>query len=183
MSEHGQPGSEAAVPASGLARFVDSAEAVLRRFYTWIAYIGAAVVGLLILAVTYSMIGRKFGAALPGTQEIIEQSLVVMIMLAMGLEHMGHEKMAVDILTSRLPKKVQKIIAPIIYAIAVAILVIAVWQVVVWGMRVQDRGQTTMGVLSLPIYPFAYLSAFGIATLVPIWFLRFLTSIDRLVKR
>lgn len=183
MGEHGHPEAETQLPASGLARFASSVETVLKPVYTWIGYLGAAVLGLLILAVTYSIIGRQFGAALPGSQEIIEQSLVIMTFAVMGLEHMGHEKMAVDVLVRHLPLKLQKIIAPIVYLVAVAILVIAVWQLVVWGMRVQDRGQSTMGTLSLPIYPFAYVAAFGIATLVPIWLARFLTAVDRMVRK
>ena len=182
MSESGLPEAEAPPPASGLARFADSAEAVIRPFYTWLAYLGAAALGALILAIMYSIIGRQFGAALPGSQELIEQALVLMVFLAMGMEHMGHEKMTVDVLTRHLPRRVQKIVAPIIYALSVAILVIVVWQLVVWGKSVQDRGQTTMGVLALPIYPFAYLSAFGMTTLVPLWLIRLLRSIDEAVR-
>ena len=183
MSEQGQPEDEGALPSSGLARFASSVEAILTPFYTWLAYLGAAALGALILAVMYSIIGRQFGASLTGSQEIIEQALVLMVFLAMGLEHMGHEKMTVDVLTRHLPRRVQQIVAPIIYAIAVGILVIVVWQLVVWGKSVQDRGQTTMGVLALPIYPFAYLSAFGMATLVPLWLIRLLRSIDEAVRR
>ncbi len=182
MSEHGQAEPEAA-PVSSLGRFVASVERLLKPFYTWVAYIGAAALGLLILAVTYSIIGRQFGAALPGSQELIEQALVIMTFTVVGLEHMGHEKMTVDVITRRFPQSVQKTVAPIIYAIAVAILVMATWQLAVWGMKVQDRGQSTMGSLSLPVYPFAYLATFGMATLIPIWLLRFLTSIDRAVRR
>jgi TRAP-type C4-dicarboxylate transport system permease small subunit len=182
MSGHGPAEAPATLPTTSLGRFANSIEAFLKPIYTWIAYIGAAVLGLITLAIVYSIIGRLFGAPLPGTQELIEQSLVVMIFAAMGLEHMGHEKMSVDVLCNHLPKKVQSIVAPIIYAIAVAILVIAVWQLVSWGIRVQGRGQTTIGVLALPLYPFAYLSAFGIATLIPIWLSRLLKSIDRAVK-
>jgi TRAP-type C4-dicarboxylate transport system permease small subunit len=175
MSGHGPAEAPATLPTTSLGRFANSIEAFLKPIYTWIAYIGAAVLGLITLAIVYSIIGRLFGAPLPGTQELIEQSLVVMIFA-------GHEKMSVDVLCNHLPKKVQSIVAPIIYAIAVAILVIAVWQLVSWGIRVQGRGQTTIGVLALPLYPFAYLSAFGIATLIPIWLVRFLKSIDRAVK-
>ena len=139
--------------------------------------------GLLILAVFYSIVSRQFGAGLKGSMEIIEQSLVVITFLVMGLEHMGHEKMTVDVVIRHLPQRLQKVIAPIIYLVAIAILVIAVWQLVVFGMRAQDRGQTTMGALGLPWYPFIYLAAFGIATLVPIYLVRFLHGIDRAVKR
>jgi TRAP-type C4-dicarboxylate transport system permease small subunit len=183
MSEHGQPETAETVPASGLARFASSFEAGLRPAYTWIAYVGAAVLGLLVLAVVYSIIGRQFGAGLPGSQEIIEQSLVIIIFTVMGLEHMGHEKMTVDVIIKRFPDRLQSAIAPIIYLIAMAILAVAVWQLVVWGLRVQDRGQTTMGTLSLPLYPFTYLAAFGIFTLIPIYLVRFLAAVDRAVRK
>jgi TRAP-type C4-dicarboxylate transport system permease small subunit len=183
MSEHEESAAELAPPPSGLARFTRPAEAFLKRFYTWVGYLGAAVLGAVILGVLYSIIARKFGSSLRGSQELIEQALVLIVFLTLGIEHMGQEKMIVDVLTTHLPQKLRRIIAPVIHAIAVAILVIAAWQLVVWSMSLQDRGQTTMGVLGLPLYPFAYVSAFGIATLVPIWLIRFLNSIDEAVRR
>jgi TRAP-type transport system small permease protein len=183
MSEHGQPEAVAAGPASGLARFADSFEALLKPFYRWVAYVGATAMGLLVLVILYSVFARIFGSSLQGAQELTEQGLVVICFTLMGFEHLGHEKMTVDILVNRFPRRLQNIVACFIYLIATAILVIAVWQLIRWGMKVQDRGQTTMGALSLPIYPFAYLATFGIATLVPIYFTRLLHAIDRAVKK
>jgi TRAP-type C4-dicarboxylate transport system permease small subunit len=183
MSGHGQPEVEAALPASGLARFADSFEAVLRPFYRWVACIGTTAMGLLILAILYSIFSRVFGSSLPGAQELTEQGLVVIVFTLMGFEHLGHEKMIVDVLVNHFPKRMRDIVACFVFLLATVILVVAVWQLVRWGMRVQDRGQTTMGTLSLPLYPFAYLSAFGIATLVPIYLIRLLHSIDRAVRK
>lgn len=183
MSEHGQPEAEAALPASGLARFAGSLEAVLTPFYRWVAYIGAAAMGLLVLVILYSIFARLFGSSLTGAQELTEQALVVIVFMVMGYEHLGHEKMVVDVVVKRFPRAMQNIVACIVYVIAIAILVIAAWQLVRWGMKVQDRGQTTMGALSLPLYPFAYLATFGIATLVPIYVVRLLHAIDRVVKK
>ena len=115
MSAHGPPEAHAPPPATALGRFANSMDAFLRPFYTWLCYVAAAVLGLLILTILYSIIGRRLGAALPGSQEIIEQSLVIIVFGAMGLEHMGHEKMSVDVIARHLPKRVQMVIAPIIY--------------------------------------------------------------------
>jgi TRAP-type C4-dicarboxylate transport system permease small subunit len=183
MSEHGQPEAVAAGPASGLARFADSFEALIKPFYRAVAYIGAAAMGLLVLMILYSVFARVFGSSMPGSQELTEQGLVVIVFTLMGFEHLGHEKMIVDVLVNKFPKRLREIVAIIIYLIATGILVIAVWQLIRWGMKVQDRGQTTMGALSLPVYPFSYLSAFGIATLVPIYLIRLLHAIDEAVKR
>jgi TRAP-type C4-dicarboxylate transport system permease small subunit len=184
MSEHGQPEVEAALPASGLTRFASSIEAVYTPIYTWLSYVGAAVLALLVLAMMYSVFGRRFfGSPLPGSSDIIEMSLLIMTMTVLGLEHMGHEKMTVDAVLNRLPRRFQDVVAPIVYFIAIVILCIAVWQLIAWGIKVQGRGETTPGTLGLPKYPFAYLCALGIFTLIPIYLVRFLNSLAKVVKK
>jgi TRAP-type C4-dicarboxylate transport system permease small subunit len=176
MSEHRRPEGEAAA-TGGLTRFADSFEAVLGRIYTPIAWVGAAVLGVLVVLMVWSAIGRRFGSPLEGSGDIIEMSLLIMTATVLGLEHLGHEKMTVDLLTKRFSKKVQAVIAPIVYSCAIAILSIATWQLLVWAGKLYERGETTPGVLQLPKYPFAYLLAFGIATLVPIWVVRLLRAL------
>ena len=58
---------------------------------------------------------------------------MVIVFTLMGFEHMGHEKMTVDILVNRFPRRLQNIVACFIYLIATAILVIAVWQLIRLG--------------------------------------------------
>jgi hypothetical protein len=70
---------------------------------------------------------------------------------------------------------------PIIYLLSVAILSITVWQLVRWGVRIQSRGETTPGTLKLPKYPFAYVAAFGMLTLVPIYVSRLLRAVGELL--
>jgi TRAP-type C4-dicarboxylate transport system permease small subunit len=185
VSEHGRPpGGEAALPATGLAKSANAIEAFIKPIYTWLAYVGAAVLACLVVAMVYSVFGRRFfGAPLPGSGDIIEMSLLILTFTVLGLEHMGHEKMTVDIVTSHLPKTLREIIQPIIYILVIGILCVAVWQMVAHGMRLQARNETTPGALHLPRAPFIYLGAFGIFTLIPIFFARLLKSLDRLVKR
>jgi TRAP-type C4-dicarboxylate transport system permease small subunit len=184
MSEQGQPGGEATIPTSRLAKSADALEAFVKPIYTWLAYIGAAILGLLVLAMTWSVIGRRFfDAPLQGSGDIIEMSMLLMTFLAIGLEHMGHEKMSVEVIVDHFPKKLQDIIAPIIYFLGVAVLCMAVWQLIKWGIRIQDRGETTPGTLKLPKYPFVYFAAFGMLTVIPNYLVRLLNSLDRLVKK
>jgi TRAP-type C4-dicarboxylate transport system permease small subunit len=107
-------------------------------------------------------------------------SLLIMTATVLGLEHLGHEKMTVDLLISRLSKKAQAVIAPIIYCCAIAILCVAFYELLVYAGKLYERGETTPGVLELPKYPFAYLIAFGILTLVPIYVVRLLRSLGQL---
>ena len=184
MSEHRPPDDTVGALGMGPAGLARRLEALYRPLYTWFSYLGAAVLGLLVLAMMYSVIGRRFfGAPLPGSSDIIEMSLLVMTATVLGAEHMGHEKMTVDVIVRRLPARAQRVIAPIIYLIAIVILCIALWQVIVWGMKVQARGETTPGTLELPKYPFAYLMAIGVFTLIPIYIGRFIGSLGKGVER
>ncbi len=184
MSDHGQPEGEAAMPASGLAKAADSIEAFIKPIYTWLAYIGSAVLGALVVAMIWSIVGRRFfNAPLKGSTELTQLGLVLITFLVIGLEHMGaHEKMTVDIVAKHLPRKAQAVIQPIIYLLGIAIFCILTWQLAVLGHTYQDAHQTTRNV-PVPIYPFTYLAAFGIFTMIPIFVMRFLRSLDGLVKK
>jgi TRAP-type C4-dicarboxylate transport system permease small subunit len=184
VSEHGHPpDGEGAAPSTILGKVANGIEGFIRPIYRWLGYLGALAIGLLVVAMIYSAIGRYVNHPLNGSTDIIEMGLLVMIALAMGIEHMGHEKMTVDAVSRLLPKKMQAVIAPVIFALVIVILVVAIWQLIKLGIKIQDRGELTKDVLHLPKYPFVYLITFGVFTLVPIYLARFLASIDRLVKR
>ena len=183
MSAHVLPDADATPPASGLARFAASAEAFLKPIYKWLGYIGAAVLGALVLAMAWSIIGRRFfGSPLKGSTEIQQLALVLMTFLVLAIEHMGHEKMTVDIVIKHFPKRLQAIIAPFVYILVIAIFCVLCWQLIKLGMTYQEAGQTTRD-LKISIYPFTYLAAFGIFTMIPIYIVRFLKAIDAAVKR
>ena len=183
MNEHGRAEGEAALPASGLVRFADSFEALLGKIYTPIAWVGAATLAALVAAMFYSVIARRFfNSPLEGSGDIIEMSLLIMTATVLGLEHLGHEKMTVDILIKRFPKKAQAVIAPIIFCCAIAILSVAFYELLVFAGKLFERGETTPGVLQLPKYPFVYLIAFGMFTVIPIYVVRLLRSLGELSK-
>jgi TRAP-type C4-dicarboxylate transport system permease small subunit len=172
---------DTAPPATSLGRCADAIEAFIKPVYKWLGYVGALVLAGLVLAMFYSVIARRFfNAPLQGSGDIIEMSMLLLTFGAIGVEHLGHEKMTVEVIADKLPRRVQDLIRPVIYLLGVAVLCIGVWQLIRWGIRVQGRGETTMGTLKLPKYPFAYVAAFGIFTLVPIYLSRFLHALDRL---
>jgi TRAP-type transport system small permease protein len=183
MSEPGRPEAEAVMPASGLTKFADSIEAFIKPIYTWLGYVGAAVLAGLVVAMIWSIVGRRFfNAPLKGSTEITQLGLAVMTFTVLGLEHMGHEKMTVDLIIKHFSKRAQAIIAPIVYILVVAIFCILTWQLVVLAHTYQNAHQTLRNI-DVPIYPFAYLAAFGILTMIPIYVARFLKSVDVAVRR
>lgn len=183
MSEHGRPEGAVAAPASGLAKSADRIEAFIKPVYTWLSYLGALSLGGLVLVMFWAILGRRFfNAPLQGSTEITQLGLVLIISFVFGIEHMGHEKMTVDILIKRFPGRLQAIVAPIIYLLGIAIFCVAIWQLIKLGNTYRAAGQTLRNI-PVPIYPFTYLLVLGIVTLVPIWLARLLRALDRLVKR
>jgi TRAP-type C4-dicarboxylate transport system permease small subunit len=184
MSEHGQPEGAATVPTTGLAKAADAIEAFIKPIYKWLAYVGAAALGAMVLAMIWSIIGRRFfNAPLKGSTEITQLGLVIITFLVIGYEHLGrHEKMTVDIVAKRLPKRVQLIVQPIIYLLGIAIFCILCWQLVKLAITYQEGNQRARNV-SIEIFPFTYLAAFGILTMIPIFVMRFLRSLAEAVKK
>jgi TRAP-type C4-dicarboxylate transport system permease small subunit len=181
MSEQEHSGGEIAIPAAGLSKCANAIEAFIKPIYTWLGYVGALILAALVVAMVYSVIARRFfNAPLQGSGDIIEMSMLLLTFATIGLEHMGHEKMTVEIVADHLPKRFQAILRPVIYFLGVAVLCMAVWQLIRWGIKIQDRHETTPGTLKLPKYPFVYVAAFGMLTLIPIYVCRFLRSIDGL---
>jgi TRAP-type C4-dicarboxylate transport system permease small subunit len=181
MSEHERTGGDTPIPAGGLGKCANAIEAFIKPIYTWLGYAGALILAALVVAMVYSVLARRFfDAPLQGSGDIIEMSMLLLTFAAIGLEHMGHEKMTVEVIADHLPRKFQAIVKPIIYFLGIAILCVAVWQLIRFGIKLQDRGETTAGTLRLPKYPFAYVAAFGILTVIPVYVCRFLRSIDGL---
>jgi TRAP-type C4-dicarboxylate transport system permease small subunit len=184
VSGHGHsPGGEAAVPATWLGRTARWIEKAVRPVYKWLAYGAAVVVGLVVAAMVYSALGRYVKHPLDGSDDIMRMGFLLLIALGIGFEHLGHEKMTVDVLFKLLPKKMQAWISPIIFLLVLIMLGFAVYYLIEMAVGKIDPPERTGGTLALLKYPFVFIIAFGVTTLIPIYIARFLDSIDRLVKR
>ena len=183
MSERNPRATANAIPLTGLARAAQAINRTIEPINRYIAYLGAGMLGLLVLMLMYSIIGRRLlGAPLRGSFELTELFLVAITFTVLAAECMGHEKMTVDIIANRFSRKIQDIIAPFIFALVLIILAVLTWQLIRQGIRLQGFHQTTR-VIQIPIYPFLYLAAFGIITLIPVYLTRFLHALDKAVKR
>jgi TRAP-type C4-dicarboxylate transport system permease small subunit len=171
------------MPATVWGRAGQAITKFIEPIYRWLGWGGALVLFVLVVLMIYSALGRYIGHPLNGSGDLIQYSFLVMIALAIGTEHLGHEKMIVDAVVKLFPQKMQRVLAPIIQLLVIAILILAVWQLIKHGVRLADRGEHTKGTLHLLKAPFAFIAAFGIFTLIPVMVARFLESVDRLVKR
>jgi TRAP-type C4-dicarboxylate transport system permease small subunit len=97
---------------------------------------------------------------LPGTVELTELAVVVLVYLGLPRAENEDAHIAADLLYVRLKPRSQVVMR--IFASAISLIVVAVmtWRLFVFA-RQMDAGGYTTGVLRIPLYPVAMLGVLG----------------------
>ncbi|MDA8124596.1 MAG: TRAP transporter small permease [Deltaproteobacteria bacterium] len=126
---------------------------------------GAAVLALMLLA-TGNVVLRVFHAPFRGTYEVVSflGAIGVAFALASTQRRKGH--IVVDILSSRYPRRVMRLVDALSAGISAVFFGIVAWQVLVWGARIMASGEVseTLKVIYHP-FVFGVAAGFGILTL------------------
>jgi len=126
---------------------------------------GTAVLALMLLA-TGNVVLRIFHAPFRGTYEIVSflGAIGVAFALASTQRHKGN--IVVDILSSRYPRPVKRIVDVLSAAISSLFFGMVAWQVSVWGTRIMASGEVSE-TLKIIYYPFVFgvAAGFGILAL------------------
>jgi TRAP-type C4-dicarboxylate transport system permease small subunit len=130
-----------------------------------LALSGAAVLALMLLA-TGNVVLRIFHAPFRGTYEIVSFLGAIGVAFALASTQRGRGHIVVDILSSRYPRPVRRLIDALSAAISAVFFGIAAWQVSVWGMRIMAAGEVSE-TLKVVYHPFIFgvAAGFGLLTL------------------
>jgi TRAP-type transport system small permease protein len=179
MKEKAANVTEGKPPTMALGRFAAKYNKVLSPISTYAAYIGATVLGILVLTLIYSILSRRlFAVPLKGTMELTEIGLGLITFFMLAYDSLHGESMVVDIVIDRFPRKSKAIIGVIIHLLSVAMLAVLTWQLLVQGIKLFGYHQTS-SILRIPSYPFLYVAAFGTFLLTLVYFKHFLYSLDK----
>ncbi len=135
-----------------LAKLTDSTSEV----FNWVA--SAAMVAMLLLA-TVDLVGIKvFKWNFAGAFESV--GLLGLILICFAIPHTQLQKghIAIDILTNRLPKRIQAFFDVFISLLILILFAPMTWQMFIYGLRLQDQGAVS-ATQRIPLEPFAYASA------------------------
>ena len=128
-----------------------------------------AVLILLMFLTVGDVIGRylvgrlPFFQPIPGTFELTEFMLVLIVFAAIGYTQVRGEHISIDVLISRFSPRTQGVIDTVTYLVSLAIFSLVTWQSIVYS-RTLFREQDVSGVLLLPVYPF--LIAVGVGSFI-----------------
>lgn len=134
---------------------------VVRRFNSAMHYVaGVALLGILFLTVA-DITGRSaFNNPVPGTVEVTQMALVVVVFLAVAhSEDMG-DHITIDLIYERLGKVGKRILDVFADVVTLVIVSLLAFQLYQFAQRNVDSGAETP-VLEWPVWPFVYIAAFG----------------------
>ena len=147
-----------------------------------VSIIGMITLILMVLLTIAEVIARRFfNEPITGALSLSSLGLVVFVFLTLAFCAVKGGHVELGILTSAFPKRLQAVIASIMYILTAGILGVAGWQLWVQAMKVQNAGQTS-GPLEIVIYPFLYIASLGTLLVALVYFIFCLNSLSEVRK-
>lgn len=113
---------------------------------------GVAVLSLMGLATGNVLLRMIFQMPYQGTYEIVSFLGAITIAFALGYAQKRKDHLALDILTSKFPKRINKILDGINYFVTMILFGIASWQVYMFALRIWKSSEVSE-TLKIPYYP------------------------------
>ena len=141
---------------------MDTLDRYVGRVSTYLAYAGAALLGLLALLIIVDIVGRVIGTPIRGTVELAAMTVASATFLTIpyALRQRGHIRSR--IIVSRLPKPLERSLERFTYLLGAAIFLYLAY--VSWGAAVSafvSGSYEGEGALRVPTYPTRWLVVIG----------------------
>jgi TRAP-type C4-dicarboxylate transport system permease small subunit len=162
---------------------LDKFEKFNRRFSSWFEWIGLAAILLMMAITCIDVVGGKvFHWRLLGAIDTVMLSQIVAIAFGGSMALIVGRHIQVEFVIALLPRRAQAVIDSIVLLLVFGLFSVIIWQLCVLGYTFQTSGEHSASAY-IPYYPFAYGIALACISICLVLFLRFLQSIERIVKR
>lgn len=133
----------------------------LNRVITQVLLAGAglAIVSLVIL-VFANVVMRQVAGSLSGVPEIVGWLTAVATSFALAYSQQRKAHIDLDIVTSRFPEVVQRVLAALVAVGTLAFFAMVTWALFQYGQSVMERGGLSQ-TLRFPFYPFIFAVSLG----------------------
>ena len=146
-----------------VVRWVERVASLPNKGLHWVAMI---VLLLLMFLTVADVVGRYlvgfipgFGPV-PGSFELTEFMLAVIVLTAIGHTQMKRGHISIDILVSHFSSRVQAIMDAVTDFVTLAMFALVTWRTVKYAQLLYESNDVS-GVLRLPVYPFLIIAAIG----------------------
>jgi TRAP-type C4-dicarboxylate transport system permease small subunit len=154
-----------------------------RRLSDWFEWIGLAGFLVMMFITCIDVIGAKlFLLPVFGAIDIVMLSQVVAISFAAAAALILGRHISVEFFVVMLPRRVRALIDIIIHLLGLALFIVIVWRLCVYGYLLQTGGEES-ATARIPLAPFAYSIALASIPVCLVFLLEFLNAIVRMAKR
>ena len=146
-------------------------------------HVGQWVVVLMVL-VTVTDVGLRyiFNRPILGSYEITQFMMAILIFASVGYTMAVKEHISVDLVITKLPKRVRALLEAITCVLAFGLFAVAAWRTVVFAGTTWKRHDVSAE-LFIPVSPFVLFVALGLAVLSLVLLVQFFESLARALKK
>ena len=139
---------------------ISALERAVNRLNLVVHQIAMAVLFLMMILTTGDVLGRRLFSPIPGTFELTELGMVILVFFSMGYTQVRKGHVNIDLIVAKFSTRVQALFDAVTYLIMLVLLVLVTWQLFAHANRLLATNNVT-GVLGIPLYPIALLGAVG----------------------
>jgi len=148
--------------------------------FEWIGVVG--LVFMMVVTCIDVMGAKLFLWPVPGGVDITTLSQIVAIAFAVAFTQIIGRHVRVEFFVGRLPLRAQWVIDIFVSLLTLALFVLIIWRSYVLGQSLQTTRQVSLSA-RIPLYPFAYGIALAGIPVCLVFFVEFLNSLTKAVKR
>jgi len=153
----------------------------LREALYWCSRILTAVGMIVLLAMVLLLVSditsrRVFNSPFPWSLETVKVMLVVVVAPAISFCAIQGGHISIDLVTSRFPVKIRRVVYAFIYLLSVVLFSTMAWGSYTYGLSIWEAHRIT-GVLPIPIGPFILLVALGSLLLALVLLVQFINTL------
>ncbi len=144
--------------------------------------VGVAMLVIMIFLITVDVTLRyTFSVPIPGSFELVQLMMLILVYCAMAYTATKKGHICIDILVSHAPERTRAVIDTLTSILSLGVIVLVVWSSINFGFILKAQGATTM-ILKIPIFPFIFILAFGMALTWIAIFTDFVSNLLRMIK-
>lgn len=143
--------------------------------------IGLVMVMMLLTVMDVSL-RYLFNRPIPGAFELTGFMMAILVFFALAYTAIQRGHITIDLVVSRLPQRIQAVIYSITYFLSLGLFSLVTWRNVLQAKTTWLRSDVSADLL-IPIAPFAFLVALGLAVLSLVLLVNLLHSLAQAVRK